>query len=83
MISYLAIREERKRNEIRTNTPYSPFDYTKVKSGDVIEFINKATGEALFTQGCSHDEVFFGSGAFRNLRNKLRALKWRQYSTWG
>lgn len=40
-----AIQSGTKKIEVRTNTPYSPFDYSSLQANDTIEFLNETTGE--------------------------------------
>ncbi|MFQ5493387.1 MAG: VOC family protein [Candidatus Dojkabacteria bacterium] len=42
-----AIVNDTKRVEYRTNTLHSPFDYSRIRKGDGVRFINEQTGETL------------------------------------
>lgn len=45
-----AIKNKTKTVEIRTNTPYIPFDFFKIKPLDKIQFVNNTSGETALVK---------------------------------
>ena len=48
-LSFQAIKIGLKKIETRANTDLRPFDYSKIKAGDAIVFVNEQSGENLLT----------------------------------